>query len=219
MGREKVAKFISLLTVKALEWATTMWEAQDHTLSSFACLIELFDQVCEHWSEREDAGQHLLSLSQCNHRAAEYTLKFDILATGSGWNSRLPSVMDWTQKYWWSLHSVMKMSLWSHSSTLPSNLTTFFASTLHLANRWLFLNLCHLQNPLNFQAPDLALWRDRRLHELGCFYCDKTYHTKDWRKPLDTIRNLWSVAWQTPAYQPGDQVWFIIKDFRNVATS
>ncbi len=83
----RVAFICSLLTGKALEWATAMWQGNRMSFPSYDHFIRQFRDVFEHSASGKEAGEELIALRQGNHTAAEYTLDFRTLAAQTGWDN------------------------------------------------------------------------------------------------------------------------------------
>lgn len=77
---------ISLLTGRALEWATTFWERGEEELESYEGFMALFKCIFDHPAEGREGGECLLQLQQGNQTAAEYPLTFWTVAASCGWN-------------------------------------------------------------------------------------------------------------------------------------
>lgn len=56
------------------------------SLSSYDRFTEIFRKVFDHIPEGREGGEQLLAVKQRKQHAAEYTLEFHSLTTGSGWN-------------------------------------------------------------------------------------------------------------------------------------
>ena len=87
--RAKIAYIITLLSGKALSWATAVWNAQSHCCSGYSAFEEEFKQVFDHPISGQEASKRLLSLQQGGRSAAEYAIHFRTTAAGSGWNTSL----------------------------------------------------------------------------------------------------------------------------------
>uniref|UniRef100_A0A9J8A398 CCHC-type domain-containing protein n=1 Tax=Cyprinus carpio carpio TaxID=630221 RepID=A0A9J8A398_CYPCA len=81
----RIAFVCSLLTGRALEWATAVWRTDGSAFPSFAAFLQQFREVFEHSTERGDAGEQLLTLTQGRSSAAEYALSFRTLAAQTTW--------------------------------------------------------------------------------------------------------------------------------------
>ncbi|KAL0155832.1 hypothetical protein M9458_050095, partial [Cirrhinus mrigala] len=82
----KIAFVCSLLTGKALEWATAVWNLDRPAFPSFAAFLQQFKAVFQPSSESGEAGEQIYQLRQGRRTAAEYALEFRTLAAQSGWN-------------------------------------------------------------------------------------------------------------------------------------
>ncbi|KAI2667107.1 Transposon Tf2-6 polyprotein [Labeo rohita] len=82
----RIAFVCSLLTGKALEWATAVWDLGQPTFPSFAAFLKSFKEVFQPSPESSEAGEQIMALKQGRRTAAEYALDFRTLAAQSGWN-------------------------------------------------------------------------------------------------------------------------------------
>ncbi|KAI2662464.1 Retrotransposon-derived protein PEG10 [Labeo rohita] len=85
-NESKIAFVCSLLTGKALEWATAVWDLGQSTYPTFATFLRSFKEVFQPTPESSEAGELIVSLRQGRRLAADYTLDFRTLAAQSGWN-------------------------------------------------------------------------------------------------------------------------------------
>ncbi|KAK3544099.1 hypothetical protein QTP86_001557, partial [Hemibagrus guttatus] len=77
---------LSLLTSRALEWASAVWDADHQVRSSFSYFAELIREVFEYPAGGKDISTQLMELRQGSDTAADYAIKFRTLAAQSGWN-------------------------------------------------------------------------------------------------------------------------------------
>ncbi|KAL0152283.1 hypothetical protein M9458_052006 [Cirrhinus mrigala] len=82
----KIAFVCSLLTGRALEWATAVWRLDRPTFPSFAAFLQRFKEVFQPSTESGEAGELIMALRQGRRTAADYALSFQTLAAQSGWN-------------------------------------------------------------------------------------------------------------------------------------
>ncbi|KAL0173533.1 hypothetical protein M9458_029501, partial [Cirrhinus mrigala] len=82
----RIAFVCSLLTGKALEWATAVWDLGQPTFPSFAAFLQSFKEVFQPSPGSSEAGEQIMALRQGRRTAAEYALDFRTLAAQSGWN-------------------------------------------------------------------------------------------------------------------------------------
>ena len=76
----RIAFVCSLLTGRALEWATAVWGPDGSSFTSFRAFLRQFRSVFEHPTERGSAGEQLLNLSQGRRTTAEYALSCTLAA-------------------------------------------------------------------------------------------------------------------------------------------
>ncbi|XP_047663813.1 juxtaposed with another zinc finger protein 1a isoform X1 [Tachysurus fulvidraco] len=84
----RVAFVCTLLTGKALEWATAVWREDGSAFPTFEHFLSQFRAVFEHSATGESAEERLLAVSQGDRPAAEYALTFRTLAAETGWEER-----------------------------------------------------------------------------------------------------------------------------------
>lgn len=93
-SRSKVAYVITLLSGRALAWATALWEKspQPAVCSDYSCFIEEMRRVFEHPVSGREAASRLLQLTQGTRSVAELAVEFRTLALESGWNQEALTV-------------------------------------------------------------------------------------------------------------------------------
>ncbi|KAK3521087.1 hypothetical protein QTP86_013380 [Hemibagrus guttatus] len=72
--------------VRALEWASAVWDADPQIRSSFAYFSGMIREVFEYLAGGKDISVQLMELRQGSDTAADYAVKFRTLAAQSGWN-------------------------------------------------------------------------------------------------------------------------------------
>lgn len=188
--RAKIAYVITLLSGKALSWATAVWKAQSPFCSSYSAFEEEFKRVFDHPISGREASKRLLSLQQGSRTAAEYAIHFRTIAAGSGWNNE--SLMVCFQN---GLSETLKDDL---ATREPSrDLETLIDLAIRLDNRLRERNLSRQfftppvslvpteQSPPSQGFPEpMQLGgtrispseRDRRMRERCCLYCGLPGH-------------------------------------------
>ncbi|KAI2651010.1 Retrotransposon-derived protein PEG10 [Labeo rohita] len=82
----KISFVCSLLSGRALEWATAVWRLDHPTFPSFAAFLQRFKEVFQPSTESGEAGELIMALQQGRRTAADYALSFRTLAAQSGWD-------------------------------------------------------------------------------------------------------------------------------------
>ncbi|KAK3551994.1 hypothetical protein QTP70_031614 [Hemibagrus guttatus] len=80
------AFLLSLLTGKALEWASAVWGADPLIRSSFSYFTGMIWEVFQYPAGGKDISLQLMELRQGSDSVADYVIKFRTLAAQSGWN-------------------------------------------------------------------------------------------------------------------------------------
>ncbi|KAK3530419.1 hypothetical protein QTP86_024464 [Hemibagrus guttatus] len=83
----KCAFLLSLLSCRALEWASAVWDADPQVRSSFSYFAGMIREVFEHPAGGKDISVQLMKLCQGSEAAADYAIQFRTLAAQSGWNN------------------------------------------------------------------------------------------------------------------------------------
>ncbi|KAL0173541.1 hypothetical protein M9458_029509, partial [Cirrhinus mrigala] len=81
----RIAFVCSLLTGKALDWATAVWDLNRPSFPSFKEFLRRFKEVFDYPEGGEGAGEQILMLRQGKNTAAEFALTFRTLAAQTGW--------------------------------------------------------------------------------------------------------------------------------------
>ncbi len=81
----RIAFVCTLLTGKALDWATAVWRTDGSAFPTFDSFLHHFREVFEHPAEGRGAGEQLLAFSQGRKTAADYALSFRTLAAQTTW--------------------------------------------------------------------------------------------------------------------------------------
>ncbi|KAL0157229.1 hypothetical protein M9458_048475, partial [Cirrhinus mrigala] len=84
----KVSLVCSLLTGKALNWATALWEGRQMTFPTYQHFLAKFREVFDHAEDGKEAEDELLNLRQGSSTAADYSLMFRTLAARAGWEGK-----------------------------------------------------------------------------------------------------------------------------------
>ena len=85
--RVKIAFVVSLLSGRAAQWATALWERDSRFNLSFDHFQAEMKKVFDHPVRGKEAANRLLSLRQGTRSVADYAIEFRILAAESGWDS------------------------------------------------------------------------------------------------------------------------------------
>lgn len=78
---------VQCLTGRALDWASTIWRQGSTVSAEYSEFKQLVKTVFDHLDQGQWSSQLLLQLKQGMKSAADYAIRFRILAVESGWNS------------------------------------------------------------------------------------------------------------------------------------
>ncbi|KAK7886523.1 hypothetical protein WMY93_026144 [Mugilogobius chulae] len=84
--KSRVAFILSLLSGKAAQWATALYESNSLTCQSYSVFTNEMRRVFDHPIKGKEASKRLLALSQGSLSVAQYAVEFRILAAESGWD-------------------------------------------------------------------------------------------------------------------------------------
>lgn len=185
--RSKIAYIITLLSEKALAWATAVWDAHNSCCASYSAFAEEFKRVFQGPSSGPDSAKQLLTLHQGRRSVTDYAIQFRTVAAASGWNNEALTVC-----FLKGLSDTIQDELATREP--PDNLESLIklASRIDQRLRERELNRRPLapispsseSPPLSSLAPPEPMQigrisqaeRDRRMRERRCLYCGKPGH-------------------------------------------
>ncbi|KAL0168697.1 hypothetical protein M9458_036919, partial [Cirrhinus mrigala] len=83
---KRCAFLMTLLTGRALDWASAVWDSDLRIKHSLDYFIELLREVFEYPAGGRDISTQIINIKQGHRTAAEFTIEFRMLAAQSGWN-------------------------------------------------------------------------------------------------------------------------------------
>ncbi|KAK3511359.1 hypothetical protein QTP70_005292 [Hemibagrus guttatus] len=116
-----------LLTSRALEWASAVWDIDPLIRSSFSYFAGMIRGVFEYPGGGKDISLQLMELRQGSNSAADYAIKFRTLAAQSGWNDAVLWAM-----FRAGLNPDLQTELACHVEAIT--LSQFVATTIRLDN-------------------------------------------------------------------------------------
>ncbi|KAK3518632.1 hypothetical protein QTP70_006074 [Hemibagrus guttatus] len=125
--RTRCAFLLSLLTSRALEWASAIWFADPQIRSSFSYFAGMIWEVFEYPAGGKDISIQLMELRQGSDSVADYAIKFRTLAVQSGWNN---------VTLWAVFHAGLNPALQTELACRveATSLTQFVATAIRLDN-------------------------------------------------------------------------------------
>ncbi|KAI2652387.1 Transposon Tf2-9 polyprotein [Labeo rohita] len=182
----KFAFVCSLLTGKALEWATAVWDLGHSTYPTFSTFLRSFKEVFQPTSESGEAGEQIVTLRQGRRTAADYALEFRTLAAQSGWNDG-PLKLHYRR----GLNPDLQVELACHDEGLSLN--QYIDLSIRIDNVMRARKpTCPFTTPLPHQPPATAgpepmqlgatklttEERERRIRNHLCLYCGEARHIR-----------------------------------------
>ncbi|KAK3539896.1 hypothetical protein QTP70_015801 [Hemibagrus guttatus] len=123
----KCAFLMSLLTDRALEWASAVWDADPQIKASYDYFSGMIKEVFEYPAGGKDISVRLMELHQGSEAAADYAIRFRTLAAQSGWNDAALWAV-----FRAGLHPALQSELACHEEA--TTLSQFVATAIHLDN-------------------------------------------------------------------------------------
>ncbi|KAK3566079.1 hypothetical protein QTP86_025539 [Hemibagrus guttatus] len=123
----RCAFFMSLLTDRALEWASAVWDADPQIKTSYDYFSGMIREVFEYPVGGKDISVRLMELRQGSEAAADYAIRFRTLAAQSGWNDAALWAV-----FRAGLHPALQSELVCHEEA--TTLSQFVATAIRLDN-------------------------------------------------------------------------------------
>ncbi len=180
----QVSFICSLLTGRALDWATAIWEGNRLSFPTYDTFIRQFREVFEHSASGKEVGEELIALRQGNSTAADYTLTFRTLAAQTGWEDEPLRLL-----YRKGLNEELQSELACRDE--GRTLEQFMELTIRIDNlmRSRRVHRSALPIPTNQGTPEpepmqvgvtrlSAEERERRIRQYLCLYCGESGHLR-----------------------------------------
>ncbi|KAK3519979.1 hypothetical protein QTP70_009632 [Hemibagrus guttatus] len=121
------AFLMSLLTDRALEWASAVWDVDPQIKASYDYFAGMIREVFEYPADGKDISVRLMELRQGSEAAADYAIRFRMLAAQSGWNDAALWAV-----FRSGLHPALQAELACHVEA--TSLSQFVATAIRLDN-------------------------------------------------------------------------------------
>ncbi|KAI2652463.1 Transposon Tf2-8 polyprotein [Labeo rohita] len=86
-NEKKCAFLMTLLSGRAIDWASAVWDSDVQIRHSVDYFLEQLREVFEYPAGGRDISTQIINLKQGNRTAAEHAIEFRTLAAQSGWNN------------------------------------------------------------------------------------------------------------------------------------
>ncbi|KAM9506098.1 uncharacterized protein ACWYII_048073 isoform 2-T2 [Salvelinus alpinus] len=190
--RARIAYVISLLTGRAREWGTAIWEARAECSNVYQNFKEEMIRVFDRSVFGKEASRGLASLCQGDRSITDYSIEFRTLAASSDWNE--PALL---ARFLEGLHAEVKDEILSRE--VPSSVDSLIALAIRIERR---VDLRHRARgrelaltgfPFSASQPSPSIGsetepmqlggihistkeRERRITNRLCFYCGSAGH-------------------------------------------
>lgn len=84
--RSRIAYVITLLTDRAREWGTAVWDAASPVCLSYAAFTEEMRKVFDRSVHGREAAREMLRVRQGKRSVSDFAIEFRTLASSTGWN-------------------------------------------------------------------------------------------------------------------------------------
>ncbi|KAK3548528.1 hypothetical protein QTP70_013378 [Hemibagrus guttatus] len=121
------AFLMSLLTDRALEWASAVWDADPQIKASYDYFAGMIREVFKYPADGKHISVRLMELRQGSEAAADYAIRFRTLAAQSGWNDAALWAI-----FRAGLHPALQAELACHVEA--TSLSQFVATAIRLDN-------------------------------------------------------------------------------------